>query len=408
MSQGGFQGDETEEFWNTTTKSVWSFACPKCDYKQPFSSDQLRIPDDALLAENEYDYNAIRKGTKYECCNCKHHFNDTNSSRDEMNKRAFYAPTNPTAPAHNVGFTWDAVCARNWGMIAEMNIRAKVAMNVTGDSNPMRIFTQKQKAKFWSDAPDDFKGIQAFGDYNQGDEWEGESVIDPSTRKVSNDPDAKRKTGCVSMRFLTVDVQRTGFYCLIRMWSNGGVSRLRRWKFLTSWDDVDTYAKANGVIPALVYADCGDQFDDVIRQCGMRGWTALRGDARSEFNWRITTSKGVKNINKTYGPARLVNAGTGVVRVHHFSNLALKDQLSRLRKMGRHTVPVDCGKEYMEQMESEVRVMNTDGKPMWKRIGKRDNHLWDCEVMQLVAAAAFGLLGEPAPAVEQKPDKPAA
>jgi hypothetical protein len=49
----------------------------------------------------------------------------------------------------------------------------------------------------------------------------------------------------------------------------------------------------------------------------------------------------------------------------------------------------------MDQMESEARVMGNNGKPEWRRIGKRANHLWDCEVMQLIAAAAFGFLGAP-------------
>ena len=47
-------------------------------------------------------------------------------------------------------------------------------------------------------------------------------------------------------------------------------------------------------------------------------------------------------------------------------------------------------------MESEVRTKNpTNGKPEWKRIGKRHNHLWDCEVMQFVPALAFGFLIPP-------------
>ncbi len=57
--------------------------------------------------------------------------------------------------------------------------------------------------------------------------------------------------------------------------------------------------------------------------------------------------------------------------------------------------PHDCGQDYMDQMESEARVMGNNGKPEWRRIGKRANHLWDCEVMQLIAAAAFGFLGAP-------------
>jgi len=392
MSQGGFQGDETEEVWNTTTKAVWSFSCPHCGHKQEFKYEQIRIPVDAMLYKGEYDYNKIRMGTVYECEGCKHQFPDTNSSRDEMNKNGFYAVTNVSAAHYNKGYTWNALCARSWGMIAEMYTRAKVILDVAGDSNPMRIFMQKQMAQFWSETPDAFDSTQTIGDYKQGEEWEEESLINPITKKIHNDKNLKDQ---IAMRFCTVDVQRTGFYCLIRMWTQGSQSRLRIWKFATSWDEVDAFAKKHKVAPALVYVDCGDQFDDVIRQCGIHKWTALRGDQRSEFAWRIQTNKGIKTVNKTYAPARLVNAGTGAVRVHHYSNLALKDQLSRLRKNGRHTVPHDVGQEYKNQMESEVRTINTNGKPEWKRIGKRDNHLWDCEVMQLVPAAAFGLLSEP-------------
>jgi hypothetical protein len=56
-------------------------------------------------------------------------------------------------------------------------------------------------------------------------------------------------------------------------------------------------------------------------------------------------------------------------------------------------------------MESEARVMGNNGKPEWRRIGKRANHLWDCEVMQLVSAAAFGFLGAPKIVEEVKEDE---
>ena len=44
-----------------------------------------------------------------------------------------------------------------------------------------------------------------------------------------------------------------------------------------------------------------------------------------------------------------------------------------------------------------------DGKPEWKRIGKRANHLWDCEVMQFIPALAFGLMAAPAAPKEEAP-----
>ena len=43
-------------------------------------------------------------------------------------------------------------------------------------------------------------------------------------------------------------------------------------------------------------------------------------------------------------------------------------------------------------MESEHRVKD-GGKWMWKQIGNRPNHLWDCEAMQIVAAVMLKIIG---------------
>ena len=400
MSQGSFQGDDTEGCWHTTDKRVWSFACPECGFKQPFAWSQIRIPENAVDRDGDWDFQKVKADTTYECEGCKHRFRDTRSNRDEFNARGFYSPTNHNADPSNAGFQWNALCARSWGTLVEMFLRAKGMLEANGDAKQMQIFKQKQLAEFWSDAPDDFHTIQAIGEYKMGDEWAEEALIDPTTKKLHLD---KTKPKQIKLRFMTVDVQRNGFFCLIRMWAQGGESRLLRWRFVQTWEDVAQLAKVNEVIPAFCYVDCGDQFDDVIRQCGINKWTALRGDARYDFPWRIQTPQGYKMVAKVYAPARLVNVGTGPVRVHHFSNLALKDQLSRLRKSGKHSCAVDAGQDYLDQMDSEVRARRMDGKPEWKRIGKRANHLWDCEVMQFIPALAFGLMAAPAAPKEEAP-----
>jgi len=393
MSQGGFQGDETEEVWTTTDKRVWSFACPECGFKQPWNWNQIRIPEEAITKDGDWDFQIVKAKTQYECEGCKHKFADTRTNRDAMNSRGLYIPTNPNADKAQVGFQWNALAARSWGNLAEMYLRAKTILDANGDASPFRIFKQKQLAEFWSDAPDSFDVLQTIGEYKMGDEWDKQAFLDPQTRKLHSD---KTKEKQISTRFMTVDVQRQGFYCLVRSWAEGGESRLFKWKYVTTWDDVVDMAKACGVIPAFVFVDCGDQYDDVIRQCGINKWTALRGDQRYDFAWRVQTTQGLKMVAKVYAPARMVNVGTGAVRVHHFSNLALKDQLSRMRKSGRHSCSADAGQDYLEQMESEVRLKNANGRPEWKRIGKRANHLWDCEVMQFVPALSFGLLVQPA------------
>ena len=396
-SQGSFGGDETHEMWNTTTQNEWCFACPKCDHKQPWSWGQIKIPDHAKNLDGEWDYSVIRTQCTYECEGCKTHFRDSRASRMEMNLKGFYTQMNRNTSQENQGFRWNALCARSWGKILEGRLRAEYIKEGTGDTGPLAQWVQKQMGDFWMDTPDEYDVSQIIGQYKQGEEWDNEMLIDPTTKRAHSD---KTKEGHPKARFMTVDVQRNGFYALVRCWGIDNESRLYKWRFIPSvdgklpWKDLKSFQTACGVHNALVFIDCGDQYEEVIRECGTNGFTALRGDARTDFIWRIQTSSGMRSVAKTYGPATLVNLGTGTVRKHTFSNLGLKDQLARLRKIGKHTIPDDAGADYLKQMDSELRVMGDKGKPEWRRIGKRDNHLWDCEVMQLVPAMAFNLLGQ--------------
>jgi hypothetical protein len=53
----------------------------------------------------------------------------------------------------------------------------------------------------------------------------------------------------------------------------------------------------------------------------------------------------------------------------------------------------DAGDDYLAQMDSEQRVRK-GGKWLWERIGKRPNHYWDCEAMQVAAAVMLKLVGQ--------------
>ena len=48
--------------------------------------------------------------------------------------------------------------------------------------------------------------------------------------------------------------------------------------------------------------------------------------------------------------------------------------------------------DYLSQMESEHRVKEKNTW-MWKQIGKRANHYWDCESMQAAAATMLKIIG---------------
>ena len=75
----------------------------------------------------------------------------------------------------------------------------------------------------------------------------------------------------------------------------------------------------------------------------------------------------------------------------YWSNLNIKDTLARLRRNQNPDngpvweVPDDIDDDYLAQMESEQRIKEK-GQWMWKQIGSRPNHYFDCESMQAAAA----------------------
>jgi hypothetical protein len=56
---------------------------------------------------------------------------------------------------------------------------------------------------------------------------------------------------------------------------------------------------------------------------------------------------------------------------------------------------MDTTQDYIEQLNAEVRVRDKrTGKPMWiMPQGKKDNHAYDCELLGLLAAVRWGIVG---------------
>jgi len=74
--------------------------------------------------------------------------------------------------------------------------------------------------------------------------------------------------------------------------------------------------------------------------------------------------------------------------------------LHGLRTRRVFTYARDASPEYVEQMNAEVRVKDRrTGKPQWLLPqGKKDNHAHDCELLALLAAVRWGIVGKEASA----------
>lgn len=392
-SQGGEAGDEFETLWHTTDCRAWSFSCPRCRTVQAWDWKGITLPDNCRNDEG-FDYKAIRFGTRYSCQSCGGLLEDSDATRYQLNESGVYVAKNGNAAPENVGFTWNALVGRPWGYLAEKWARATIEWETKADPIPRKIFIQKEQARFYQDEVANYQSDFKASDYRMGEAWEAEGGVDTKTRVLVDKFDPADPNQ-IRLRFLTVDVQRNGFYCLVRSWATSGASRLLAWSFVTSWEEVAQFREKWEVANLFVFVDAGDRSEEVFRACGrFGGWIATRGSAKTEFPWKLKSPKGFKTVFRFYSRPRPVASGS-TVRLYYFSTLNFKDALFRLRLTGSHTFAADAGDDYSDQMASEVRRRRRDGKPLWEQIGNRANHLFDCEVLQLLPAYLLRLVDRP-------------
>jgi phage terminase large subunit GpA-like protein len=205
---------------------------------------------------------------------------------------------------------------------------------------------------------------------------------------------------------MTVDVQKAKLYCLVREWFDGGDSALVEWRELTAWKDVAAIKAKHGVKRVFIDLGYTERRDEVLEQC-------IYGEVKGAIPMfgRDTLKDAVKADERD--PFEGTGRASGrKVPVVTFNPDQIKHNLSRLidgEDPHQWLLPSDIDNNYIMQATSEECI---DGAWVARR---RDNHLWDCEVMQLAAAMTIGtfrqvglMLDEPAktePKPEEKPQQ---
>jgi hypothetical protein len=286
----------------------------------------------------------------------------------------------------------------SWGELAVMMIKASEANDVFGDEEPRRIFKQKRLALPWSEEGGQIVTDAVASEYSLLDEWTGEAVLTPRGKLHERDG---APAGSINFRTAGVDVQRGHFWVAVRSWGIKGHSRLRAFSKVETWQGVEEFLKKQGVHPALVFVDSGDNTQEVYRETAKRKWKCARGSGQEDF---ASTDKDGKTTRRFYSEKQriLVPGLTTRAELVVWSNLAGKDLLHGLRSRKLLTYGRDASTEYVEQLNSEVRVKDRrTGKPMWiLPQGKKDNHALDCELLCLLSAVRWGIVGREADANE--------
>jgi len=402
-SQPGDLEGQGAEFWKyylMTDQREWHFVCPvdSCRHRQPFLWDYVRFPK-ASKGIDGWDLEAVQNGTTYECSKCRHRMEDNDEVRticNDVERGAGFVATSKAEKAGFVGLHVNALASTSWGSLAVDMIKAKEVADL-GDLTPRMLFKQQYLALPWSDETASMVVSTESSDYAMADEWEATCYIGPRGQIVDKE-DAPEG----SVKFVTagIDCQGDHFWLILRRWQRTGHSRLAAYmkvpsnEGLTDWTGLDALVAKWGIHPQLVMVDSGDgnNTQEVYKQCAVRGWGCAKGSGQEYFNVRTKNGDMVRRFYQAPSAIHVPGVKNPTTLVV-WSNLSGKDLFHGMRARKVFTFARDATQDYIDQLGAEVRVKD-NGKPIWRlRQGVKHNHAFDCELLGMLIACRWGIVG---------------
>ncbi len=376
------RGDDADEAFQEGDQRQLFFDCPVCQREQNYELAQIRwLRSD--LADGRMDVAATLATVRMVCKHCGVTLADVASADQEITQRwKLWEPgrwrwraTNPTAArgvrSYGLLPSWANPRVPLVVIVSEFLAAQLAASN--GNYKPLQDFTNQRESKTWGDGFTVEK-LECTAEYSPAEPWSEERA-----------------------RFVTADVQILGvLFALCWQWSATGEARFVACAKLDGFPGLLEFQQAHKVPARLVFVDIGHEKTTVLMECSRNGWRAMRGEDRESYPWYRKNPKTHKTevIHRIVSPPILEDPAIGTVmrgkvpkvEVRKFSNLHVKDVLSRMIQKKRLVVPPDVDPEFTKQMRAEHKVKQANGAWRWERIGKRENNYWDCANEQVAAA----------------------
>ena len=397
------ENDELHLAYLAGDMRVWYLPCPKCgdehllEWGDRETKGGLKWDTNDETYDSEtgsYRFEELRKTIRYCCWNpeCDHVWVDKPSDRKQISSTGKWVATNPNAPSNYTSYNWNALLPHwaKWHEQVEEYLKALGSLRV-GNPAPYKDHINETRGQVWSH-------LFAYAKHDRYLE----------SRKVSYNP--REYWEEEKARFMTIDVQAKGgrhYMWVIRAWANGGWSRKIAHGKAWSLDEIRAIAIEWKVEAPKVVFDSGAFTSEVYQYVVQSGykWKAMKGDDKWFFKvegeqmlYQITPADpavGTKDQGKAQPISLWVWAKYGVL-----------DRLLAMMHgyIGRWEVDVDgTDDEYARQVTAMGRrsVADRKGRMNHEFYNKRtDDHYCDCEQMQIVCAAAIGLLSTPLPLEE--------
>lgn len=397
-SQPSSAGSEWDTIYSKGLIYEWQWECPSCKKRQPYIWSKEKKNggyagfnwDTVLNTDGSTNIVESSKTTWLECEDCDHRVKDTPTERRQLNDNGKYVCIKSDGDVSIKSYTCPNFVNINLSFeaAATQYMLAKRMMKYTGLHEQMEIFVTQVLGKF----------------------YKKEETVDISriiTEVYNKEVD---KDWIVSMG---VDVQRVGNvkYYVVRAWNkNGNESRRLDFGVTIHWSDIEEIRKKYNIPLPMVHVDSGDGETtvQVYQECLIKGMVVKLGGNLQFISYTPTKGDGSKTsykhvdgVNRLYSPVS--NQDAGFPQGHKlkgipaplilFSNYSIKTILGNLRdnQIPNVTWKIDAPDEqYDKQMYSEGLMDVVDKKSgltvkRWIQT-HQDNHFWDCEVLNLLAA----------------------
>lgn len=368
VHQSFLDGDQRRLFWRCQScNEAWT---PVWENVQWEESEETRTPEGKWLFEK------VAPTIRVVCPACGHGHPDDPVVRRQLIDSAAWVRCNPTAPKHKVSFTWSSLIPQwvKWRDVVEEFLTAKRQL-AYGNSIPMQTWKSETMGEPWVDDL-------------------GESL---QTLQESQASSYKLREPSGGRMFLTMDVQQNGVWWLVREWFPNGTSKLVDFGHVVSIDDADQIIQKYGISSTDVLIDSGYDTQNVYSYIVQRGgkWKPTKGHdssngysvdgVRYPYTWSVTDAMAGRGERKA-------------IKLLVFSNPLMKDILAHfmLGRGPKWDFPIGAGETYYAQVTAERREERVDAlgavSYVWRRI-RKDNHLFDCEVLQILAAFVTKIIG---------------
>lgn len=378
----------------------WFFLCMGCGkeiHLSPPKTFEMLVrwnTNETTKPGGKWDVDQVAKTLGLECTSCHYRHHDLVEVRTHIATRGYWKQLNPIATREHFSCRYNAFLPTwiKWIDIWK-EFQGANELRKIGNIEPLKVFVTETLVEFWD---------------------EQEHVMDiVGERPVATYSFADVGTVWGDLRFLTVDVQMHDLWGVVRGWMRDTAESKLLWAGrIETFDQVEVLREKYG-IPAphrkangkwtwpKVFIDCKYERREVYKRCCEHKWMAVEGMDSESFPWvhagKTTQRIYSRAIPQDPGLGR-VEQGARTCPLVKFSDPGSQEILDRLKdgKGALWEVPSDVPEFYWKQLHAEVRaevVNKQTGKTEWKyKQIRRDNHLRDCEKIQVVAASMAGIL----------------